>query len=270
MRMTRSSATFASLSLLRRSSRTEIACRSAARGRSRYPGVKSEIRSSIPETPVLAASSGAKRACTSRSSCAFWSLRAIQSPPETGRGAGGGAACEQAKRSAAIASGVRMGRAVYAPKPPAQPCRRAMLQRRSFGRNLLFLLDRLPRRGRGLRRGLLAHEDTDVRGVLPELRRAADTDPHADELRVSDDPGLFGELQRVGLQAAQLVDGREGLVERCLDLGDLLPRHLALLLRHLVRVSLRDLLELRIHRHRARPRVGAPARDLLVEVRLDL
>src|SRR5207245_5249126 len=121
---------------------------------SRYPRVKSEIRSSIPETPVLAASSGAKRACTSRSSCAFWSLCAIQSPPETGRGAGGGAACEQAKRSAAIASGVRMGRAVYAPELPAQPCRRVSPRdagRRSFGRNLLFLLDRLARRGRGLR-----------------------------------------------------------------------------------------------------------------------
>src|SRR5256712_7062266 len=172
MRMTRSSATFASLSLLGRSSRTEIACRSAARVRSRYPRVKSEIRSSIPETPVLAASSGAKRACTSRSTCAFWSLRAIQSPPETGRGAGGGAACEQAKRSAAIASGVRMGRAVYAPEPAAQRARRVPPL-------LLLLPDRLPRRGRRLRRVLLANQDHDVRGVLPELRRAADADAHA-------------------------------------------------------------------------------------------
>src|SRR5438876_5063498 len=231
MRMTRSSSTFGSVSVLRRSSSAEIACCSAARVRSRWPGVKSEIRSSIPATPVLAASSGANRACTSRSSCAFWSLRAIQSPPETGRGAGGGAACEQEKRSAASARGMRMGRAVYAPEPPAQRCRRAMPQRRSFGRNLLFLLDRLARRGRTLRTRLLAHQDHDVRGVLPELRRAADTDPHADELRVSDDPGLFGELQRVGLEPAQLVDRRERLVERCLDLGYLLPRHIALLLR---------------------------------------
>src|SRR3989454_12441969 len=262
MRMTRSSATFGSVSFLRRSSRTEIACRSAARVRSRYPGVKSEIRSSIPETPVLAASSGAKRACTSRSSCAFWSLRAIQSPPETGRGAGGGAACEQAKRSAAIASGVRMGRAVYAPEPAAQRARRVPPL-------LLLLPDRLAC-GRRLRRVFLAHQDHDVGGVLPELRRAADADAHADELRGSDDPRLLRELERVGLHAPELVDGGERFVERRFDLRDLLPRHPALVLRHLASVGLRDLLELRILRHGARAGVCAPPRDRLIQVRLDL
>src|SRR3954469_18881394 len=170
------------------------------------------MRSSIPATPVRAADSGANFACTSRRTCAFWLLRAIQPRSAAAAGAaaagacGAGWACPQAKSRAGT---------------------------RSRRIPLLLLLRWLGARRRRFRAGLLPHQHDDVGGVLPELGRGADRGADADQLRVSDDPGLLGELERVGLHAAELVDGGKGLVERRLDLGHLLLRHLALRLRHL-------------------------------------
>ena len=121
-RMARSCTTFTSRSPPRRPSSVETASRSACRRRSRCPGVKSEIRSSIPTTPVRAASSGVNRARTSSKTCAFRLLRSIQSPfaERCAAGGGAGAACEQPRNRTVAAMCQRMGGAVYAPTPAAQ------------------------------------------------------------------------------------------------------------------------------------------------------
>src|SRR6267143_2510620 len=243
----------------------------AWRCRCRWPGVKSEMRSSMPATPVRAASSGANFACTSRSSCAFWLLLGIQSRDA---GCGAGAAWEQAKRRVAEAARwKRMGGAVYPPEHLKQPSREAgagAMPERPLVAGFLPLLDRLPVGGGRLRGRPLSQQDHDVRRVLPELRRGAHAHADADDLGIADDRRLFRELERVRLHAAELVHRRERLVERRFDFGDALLGNLAALLGHLAGIGLRELLELRILRHPACPRVAAPALDGLVQVRLHL
>src|SRR5882672_324305 len=185
IRMARSSLTLGSRSPFCRSSSAETACWMAWRCRWRRPGVKSEMRSSMPATPVRAASSGANCACTSMRSCAFWLLLGIQSRDP---GYGAGAAWAQAKR--------RVAEAAKWMRMPA----------------LLLLLYRLPGRGGRLCGGPLPHQDHDVGRVLAELRRAAHANADPDGLCIADDCRLFRELERVRLQAADLVHSRERLV----------------------------------------------------------
>src|SRR5712664_1327968 len=186
--MARSSLTLGSRSLFCRSSSAETACWMAWRCRWRRPGVKSEMRSSMPATPVRAASSGANFACTSRSSCAFWLLLGIQSRDA---GCGAGAAWEQAKRRGAeAAKWMRMGGAVYPPgnlKQPSAEAGAGPIPERPPVARFLSLFDRLPVRGWRLRGRPLPQQDHDVRRVLPELRRSPHADADADGLRVADD-----------------------------------------------------------------------------------
>ena len=135
-RICRSCATSGSFSAASRRSSSACTFRTASRWRCRWPGAKSEIRSSRPVMPCRAANSGENWAWTWRRSCAFWLLRSIQPrsavlAAETGGGGGCGCEQETASRRRA-ASGVRMRRAVYpsgprlqrrsAPSALARPC----------------------------------------------------------------------------------------------------------------------------------------------------
>src|SRR5512140_3697018 len=260
-----------------------LSCRMAralpmpSRSRSRWPGLKSEMRSSMPPTPVRAANSGAYCAWTSRRIWAFWLLRAIHSRLEAAARRGAGAACEQAKRRAATATrrwGRMWPRSLAATVPEANDVRAAPGASREPARRCgsgLLLLRLL--RGGLLRGGfgfvLLAHEDDDVGGVLAEVGRDAHRGADTHQLRVPDHAGLLREFHRVGFDSTDLVHLGEPLVERRLDLADLRARHLAFVLGHLGRVLLRNLLELRVLRHRRGARIRAALLDALVQLRLD-